>query len=124
MKYKDATFYVIPENSLFDKFLEFRKFGGYITSFGQVYVRAKYQRNAMLLAHEYGHVLQQRTEGRFIWSAKYYAYSLRYGYWSNPYEIDARKFAGDLREESIHNRSGYRIISTALTLIAGLLILM
>jgi hypothetical protein len=48
--------------------------------------------NAELVLHEYFHVVRQWRPGRLTrW--RYFAESMRCGYWDNPFERDAREFA-------------------------------
>jgi hypothetical protein len=53
---------------------------------------AEFAADAELLLHEYFHVLRQWRTGRLTrW--RYLIESLRYGYWANCYEREARDFA-------------------------------
>ena len=45
-----------------------------------------------LLRHEYQHILQVRQEGWFKFYLKYIWYNIKYGYFKNPYEVDARRW--------------------------------
>jgi hypothetical protein len=45
-----------------------------------------------LVVHEYFHVLKQWNTGRLtLW--RYFINTLKYGYWNNPFEVEAREFA-------------------------------
>jgi hypothetical protein len=60
-----------------------------------IYLRwsaAKFYADTDLVLHEYFHVLKQWRPGRMT-LARYVRMSLRYGYWNNPFEIHARRFA-------------------------------
>ena len=42
-------------------------------------------------SHERMHVEQWRRHGRMRFLARYLYYHFRYGYWDNPFEIEARR---------------------------------
>jgi hypothetical protein len=53
--------------------------------------------NVDLVLHEYFHVLRQWGTGRLTrW--RYVRESIRYGYWDNPFEREAREFAAEAVE--------------------------
>jgi len=61
----------------------------------RIYLRwsaAQFYADTDLVLHEYFHVLRQWKPGRMT-LLRYFRMSLRYGYWKNPYEIHARRFA-------------------------------
>ena len=43
-----------------------------------------------LLRHERKHLAQIERDGRLQFSIKYTWWTLRHGYWNNPYEVEAR----------------------------------
>ncbi len=47
--------------------------------------------DAVLIRHEMCHREQYKRMGVFKFYALYLWYSMRYGYWNNPMEIEARK---------------------------------
>ena len=66
-----------------------------VTRRGRIYLRwgvERFYADTDLVLHEYFHVLKQWRTGRLTLS-RYIRMSLRYGYWKNPYEIHARRFA-------------------------------
>lgn len=46
--------------------------------------------------HEDKHKEQWRREGRLFYCIKYLYYTIRHGYWDNPYEVEARHAAGSI----------------------------
>lgn len=44
-----------------------------------------------LYKHEACHIQQVKRDGRLKFICKYLYYNIRYGYYNNPYEIEARK---------------------------------
>ena len=44
----------------------------------------------VLLRHERKHLEQIERDGRILFSVKYLWWLARYGYWNNPYEVEAR----------------------------------
>ena len=66
-----------------------------VTRKNRIYLRwdaVTFHADTDLVLHEYFHVLRQWKPGRMT-LARYFRMSLRYGYWNNPYEIHARRFA-------------------------------
>jgi hypothetical protein len=66
-----------------------------VTRRGHIYLRwdvARFYADTDLVLHEYFHVLKQWRPGRMT-VTRYIRMTLRYGYWKNPYEIHARRFA-------------------------------
>jgi hypothetical protein len=66
-----------------------------VTRRGKIYLRgsaAEFFANTDLVLHEYFHVLRQWDNGRMT-LLRYVLACLRKGYWNNPYEIEARRFA-------------------------------
>lgn len=47
--------------------------------------------NTELLRHEVMHIKQWKREGAFLFLYKYIKYSIQFGYYNNPLEIEARK---------------------------------
>jgi hypothetical protein len=52
--------------------------------------RGKREVSDRLFRHELEHVYQVKRMGWFKFYSTYLWYSLRHGYWNNPYEIEAR----------------------------------
>lgn len=50
-----------------------------------------------LLRHERKHLEQIERDGRLLFSIKYLWWLCRYGYWLNPYEIEARAAESNLQ---------------------------
>ena len=66
-----------------------------VTRKNRIYLRwdaATFHADTDLVLHEYFHVLKQWKPGRMT-LLRYFRMSLRYGYWNNPFEIHARRFA-------------------------------
>ncbi len=66
-----------------------------VTRRNRIYLRwdtAQFYADTDLVLHEYFHVLKQWKTGRMT-LLRYLRMCLRYGYWSNPYEVHARRFA-------------------------------
>lgn len=47
--------------------------------------------NRRMYKHESKHLEQINREGSLRFTIKYLYYSYKYGYWNNPYEIEARE---------------------------------
>ena len=66
-----------------------------VTRRGRIYLRgsaAEFFGDPELVLHEYFHVLRQWATGQLT-VARYVLAWLRAGYWNNPFEIEARRFA-------------------------------
>ena len=55
----------------------------------RIYILERHRFNASLLRHELVHIEQIERDGPVMFSVKYLWWLVRYGYWKNPYEIDA-----------------------------------
>jgi hypothetical protein len=69
-------------------------FLGWTSFWRTVYVLPGHEHNERLLRHERCHLEQIERDGRVLFSIKYLWWLARYGYWLNPYEIEARKAEG------------------------------
>lgn len=65
-------------------------FKGWTSFWGVIYVLPGYESNQRLLRHERRHLEQIEREGRLLFALKYSWRTIRYGYWRNPYEVEAR----------------------------------
>jgi len=75
---------------------------------GAIYFKnRKAYRNKALRKHEYRHIEQARE--RWLFGLRYGLLSIWYGYWNNPYEIDARNAAGQS-----HERPQYKFTKTGM----------
>jgi Domain of unknown function (DUF4157) len=71
-----------------------------VTRRNRIYLRAgaaEFFADPELVFHEYFHVLRQWSADRLT-VARYLFACLRYGYWNNPFEREARRFAAHYRE--------------------------
>lgn len=59
------------------------------------YVHPDYWGDEALMRHEHVHFDQIDREGPIVWTVKYLYWLLKYGYFSNPYEVEARAIARD-----------------------------
>lgn len=66
-------------------------FSGWASFWRTVYVLPGHEANERLLRHEVEHLRQIKRDGRVLFSVKYLWWLCRYGYWLNPYEIQARE---------------------------------
>lgn len=56
-----------------------------------VYIHPDRMWDAHLIRHELKHIEQMQNEGYIRFFTKYLWYSARYGYFDNPYEVEARE---------------------------------
>jgi hypothetical protein len=55
----------------------------------RIYVLPEYGRHEGLLMHELVHIQQIERDGPWLFAVRYLWWLVRYGYWKNPYEIEA-----------------------------------
>ena len=65
-------------------------FRGWTSFWGVIYVLPGFEHDERLLRHERKHLEQIERDGRALFSIKYLWWLCRYGYYMNPYEIEAR----------------------------------
>ncbi len=65
-------------------------FRGWTSFWNTIYVLPGHENNERLLRHERCHLEQIERDGRILFSIKYLWWLARYGYWLNPYEVEAR----------------------------------
>jgi len=66
------------------------KFKGWTSFWNMIYMAPGYEAHEALIRHERKHLEQMQRDGKLVYSIKYSYWLLRYGYWNNPYEIEAR----------------------------------
>lgn len=65
-------------------------FAGWASFWGAIYVLPGSECDERLLRHERCHLAQIERDGRLLFTLKYSWWTIRYGYWRNPYEVEAR----------------------------------
>lgn len=65
-------------------------FLGWTSFWNVVYVLPGHENNERLLRHERKHLEQIERDGLLLFSIKYLHWLCRYGYYMNPYEVEAR----------------------------------
>lgn len=65
----------------------------------RVYISEKYATHEGLIAHEKVHLEQIDRDGAIMFSIKYLYWLARFGYWKNPYEVEAYRRAPVVEEE-------------------------
>lgn len=66
-------------------------FQGWTSFWDVIYLDPNHMDDKKLIRHEMKHIEQIKTEGRLKFAVKYVYYTIRHGYWNNPYEVEARK---------------------------------
>lgn len=66
-------------------------FRGWASLWNTLYIRPGSEKDQKLLAHEKYHLHQMARDGKIVFMLRYTWWLVRYGYWNNPYEIEARK---------------------------------
>ena len=65
-------------------------FAGWTSFWSTIYVLPGFEHDQRLLRHERKHLEQIERDGHLLFALKYSWWTLRYGYYMNPYEIEAR----------------------------------
>lgn len=79
-----------PARGLVAWFLKTTGFRGITLPWG-IFILPGSLNDARLIKHEQHHVLQIKRYGVVGFYVRYAWYSLRYGYWNNPLEVEARQ---------------------------------
>ena len=66
-------------------------FQGWTSFWNVIYLDPDHMDDEKLIRHEMKHIEQIQAEGRLKFAVKYVYYTIRHGYWNNPYEVEARK---------------------------------
>jgi len=66
-------------------------------------------KNNKVIKHEMQHIKQYRRDGILKFSIKYLYWAIKYGWWDNPYEKEAREVAG------IKNKKDYLKLKKSLS---------
>lgn len=75
------------------------KFDGWTSFWNTIYVLPGHEHDQRLLRHERKHLEQIERDGHLLFSLNYSWWTLRHGYWNNPYEVEARKAETQLPTE-------------------------
>lgn len=65
-------------------------FAGWASFWNAIYVLPGHDSDERLLRHERKHLEQIERDGRILFALKYSWWTIRHGYWNNPYEVEAR----------------------------------
>lgn len=66
-------------------------FKGWASFWRTIYLMPGHENDQRLIRHELCHLRQIERDGRLVFSIKYLWWLLKYGYYMNPYEVEARK---------------------------------
>lgn len=86
MKIKTASGLVLA-------WMNLMRFDGWASFWRTAYIRPGFEGDKGLVAHEMKHLEQIEREGRILFTLKYLWLGLVFGYYDNPYEIEARAAA-------------------------------
>jgi hypothetical protein len=85
---------IYPARGLLKWWLERTRWAGVaIPPFG-AWIEPAHLNNERLVKHETRHLEQAQEVGVLKWYVLYAWYTLRHGYWNNPFEVDAREAEG------------------------------
>lgn len=88
------TMKISTTNVIFNTFLKLSGYKAITSPWSVVYVLPGHETNQHLLAHEQVHLSQVQRLGSIKYTILYLWYNLRYGYWNNPLEVEARQVSG------------------------------
>lgn len=66
-------------------------FIGWASFWRVIYIMPGHEHEQRLIRHELCHLEQIERDGRIWFSIRYIYWLARYGYWMNPYEVEARR---------------------------------
>lgn len=69
------------------------KFQGWTSFWNTIYITPTASNK--VIKHELKHIEQINKDGRFLFTVKYVYWFIKYGYYNNPYEIEARAAANE-----------------------------
>lgn len=73
-------------------YMDFFDYDGLTTFWETIYYKdLRAMNDTRLVKHELMHAEQMKRDGKIKYHLKYAWYSIIYGYWHNPYEVEARK---------------------------------
>ena len=72
-------------------YMQICNFAGWASFWNTIYVLPGFENDERLLRHERCHLEQIERDGRLLFAIKYSWWTIRHGYWNNPYEVEARK---------------------------------
>ncbi len=78
----------------FKWFLDTYGYSGITMPWRSIYVLSPYLHDTKLRRHELVHIAQMRRDGTLLFCIKYLWWCYKVGYWNNPYELEARRIAG------------------------------
>jgi len=66
-------------------------FQGWTSFWNVIYLDPDHMDDEKLIRHEMAHIDQIQRDGKIVFALKYMFWTMKYGYWNNPYEIEARE---------------------------------
>jgi len=66
-------------------------FQGWTSFWDVIYLDPAHLNDESLIRHEMAHIDQIQRDGKIVFALKYMFWTMKYGYWNNPYEIEARE---------------------------------
>jgi hypothetical protein len=76
-------------------FLLASKSVGIAMPWGRVYLLEPWHLDRLTRVHEFVHLRQIQRDGAFWFSCRYLWWLIRYGYWRNPYEVEAYRIESE-----------------------------
>lgn len=85
---------IVEAKGVYKLFLKTFGYGAITMPWKTVHMLSDRLQDEKLVAHEMVHIEQIEREGGLVFTLKYLWYNIKYGYASNPYEIEAREKSG------------------------------
>jgi hypothetical protein len=70
---------------------------GIAMPWGRVYMLEPWHQDRLTRVHEFVHLRQIQRDGAVLFSCRYLWWLVRYGYWRNPYEVEAYRIEDETR---------------------------
>lgn len=91
------------------RYYEHKKFGGLFNGEVVIYLKSNPDLESLVntTLHEVRHYMQSVTDKQF---KRYDELTRDYGYWDNPFEVDARAFAADYQQKALQHLESKQLI--------------
>jgi len=80
-----------PCSGIIKWYMKLCGFKGWTSFWNTIYLDPEHLDDEPLIRHEMAHIDQIQRDGKIVFTLKYLFWTVRYGYWNNPYEIEARQ---------------------------------
>lgn len=80
-----------PCSGLIKWYMDRCGFKGWTSFWNTIYLHPDHLGDEPLIRHELKHIEQIQRDGKIVFTLKYLFWTVKYGYYNNPYEVEARE---------------------------------